>query len=517
MARHAETRHRRFGPRLARHARGKAGYLLVGGIMVLIASGAWTLLKLSDQARAQQEAALAASQVETDLAWITGLTFQAQQTGSTAVIQAEIAVRSADIQTNLRLLNRLGLEEEDVAPLTAEVTAYLTTLPHTVLAGPTGALGTVDTQELLPSPEAATLRVESVVRQLQQRAASADVPRRVIVMVTLPILALLIGTMVRWDSRRRRHAALARAAGASHARYEAMVEEGSDLVVLVDRRGLVTYVSSSLPHVLGVEPATWLGRQGLDLIDPQDQAAVAEAFEAVALTGRCDPIDARFLHVDGTWRLLELTSTDLSSNPDVGCVVWHARDVTERRRLEEELARQAFRDSLTGLANRALFQDRLTQTLARAARSGEKVGVVMLDLDGFKAVNDSAGHAVGDALLIQAARRLQASVRAGDTVARLGGDEFAALLEGEAGACPPQAREVAERILSALTKPYRIGGTDAVVSASIGIAVAMPGITPDDLLDHADQAMYEAKTAGKGRIRMHHPQPSDVCSGTLNH
>jgi diguanylate cyclase (GGDEF)-like protein len=133
--------------------------------------------------------------------------------------------------------------------------------------------------------------------------------------------------------------------------------------------------------------------------------------------------------------------------------------------------------------------------------------VLFVDLDGFKAVNDSAGHAVGDALLVHAARRLQASVRAEDPVARLGGDEFAALLEGEAGTHPSRARDVAERIFSALTQPYQIAGKEALVSASIGMAVALPGVTPDELLHHADKAMYEAKRAGKARIRMHIPQP----------
>lgn len=133
--------------------------------------------------------------------------------------------------------------------------------------------------------------------------------------------------------------------------------------------------------------------------------------------------------------------------------------------------------------------------------------MLFVDLDGFKAVNDSAGHAVGDALLVHAAHRLQASVRAEDTVARLGGDEFAALLEGQAGTHPSHARDVAERILSALTQPYQIAGKEALVSASIGMTTALPGVTPDELLNQADKAMYEAKRAGKARIRMHIPQP----------
>jgi diguanylate cyclase (GGDEF)-like protein len=139
--------------------------------------------------------------------------------------------------------------------------------------------------------------------------------------------------------------------------------------------------------------------------------------------------------------------------------------------------------------------------------------MLLVDLDGFKAVNDSAGHTTGDALLGHAARRLQASVRVGDTVARLGGDEFAALLEWKAGTHPSSAGEVAARVLSALTKPYRIGSMEAVVSASIGMAVAVPGITPEELLHQADQAMYAAKAAGKGRIHVHQSQPPHVSTG----
>src|SRR4030081_173777 len=132
-------------------------------------------------------------------------------------------------------------------------------------------------------------------------------------------------------------------------------------------------------------------------------------------------------------------------------VVWPGRDVTERRRLEEELAHQAFRDSLTGLANRALFQDRLTQALARRARSREPVGVLMLDLDGFKAINDTMGHDAGDEVLVEVAARLGACVRPGDTVARRGGDEFTILLENMGD--PSVIELVAARVAEHLRKP----------------------------------------------------------------
>jgi diguanylate cyclase (GGDEF)-like protein len=188
-------------------------------------------------------------------------------------------------------------------------------------------------------------------------------------------------------------------------------------------------------------------------------------------------------------------------------MIFSSRDVTERVAQQAHLEHLAFHDALTGLPNRALFADRVAHALRKRSVDVAPPAVLFVDLDGFKAVNDSAGHAIGDALLVQAARRLQSSVRAGDTVARLGGDEFAALLEEEPGATSAQARNIAQRILAALTQPYRIGSTEAVVSASIGVAVAFPGIMPDELLHQADRAMYEAKAAGKGRIRTYQPNP----------
>jgi diguanylate cyclase (GGDEF)-like protein len=292
------------------------------------------------------------------------------------------------------------------------------------------------------------------------------------------------------------HLRITREVVAREAHYRTLVDGSSDVITIVGLDGRVLYVSPAARHVFGHRPEDLVGARLPLYTHPDDTTPLMQAVER--LRQEAEPGDrGPGLHPEG--------------------LIFSSRDVTERVALQAQLERRAFHDALTGLPNRALFTDRVAHALRKRTVGTSPPAVLFLDLDGFKAVNDSAGHAMGDALLIQAARRLQASVRAGDTVARLGGDEFTALLEGEAGACPPPAREVAERILSALTKPYRIGSTDVVVSASIGIAVAMPGITPDDLLDHADQAMYEAKSAGKGRIRMHHPQSQDVCSGMLNH
>jgi diguanylate cyclase (GGDEF)-like protein len=164
--------------------------------------------------------------------------------------------------------------------------------------------------------------------------------------------------------------------------------------------------------------------------------------------------------------------------------------------------RQAFSDPLTGLANRALFLDRLEHALHRAERSGDEATVLFLDLDRFKLVNDSYGHATGDDLLIAVARRLQAALRQSETAARLGGDEFAVLLEEDAG--PREAPRVAKRILETLREPFVLQGKDVFISASIGIASGCTS-TAEELLRDADVAMYRAKSQGKSCYRVFEP------------
>jgi diguanylate cyclase (GGDEF)-like protein len=181
--------------------------------------------------------------------------------------------------------------------------------------------------------------------------------------------------------------------------------------------------------------------------------------------------------------------------------VWNFRDVTERRRLEEELLRRTRLDPLTGLANRAHFRERVEAALLRTRRTGEVVGVLFLDLDDFKRVNDSFGHAEGDALLAAVADRLRRATRGCDTIARLGGDEFAVLLEdvrdGEGA--------VAERVAEAFSRVIPLRGAEVLVTASIGVATSCPGLPADALMRNADVAMYEAKARGKGQYALFTP------------
>jgi len=226
------------------------------------------------------------------------------------------------------------------------------------------------------------------------------------------------------------------------------------------------------------------------------QIAVLSGALAAVLTGA--HLAAAWLATGSAQVVLHLL---LSGAAAAGAAALAAQRV---RRTEADLAQLAFSDVLTGLANRALFTDRLEVALRRTARSGGEVAVVFLDLDGFKSVNDSLGHAAGDRLIREVGRLLQSAVRSEDTLARLGGDEFAILVERSPGV--EEATRIAERVLAALAGPVDLGGQRVTVSASIGIATGDVAATASSLLRDADNAMYWAKGTGPGRYVLFNPQ-----------
>ena len=192
--------------------------------------------------------------------------------------------------------------------------------------------------------------------------------------------------------------------------------------------------------------------------------------------------------------------SDLRNEQHVRGVVLNGRDISERVALEEELTRQAFHDGLTGLANRALFRDRLDRALARQPRSRDPLALLLVDLDGFKQINDNFGHDVGDQLLLQVAARFEDVTRPIDTVARFGGDEFAVLVEGS----EQFAISLADRLLEQLSLPATVGDRTLAFGASIGIVIVpVDGSAGrEELIRRADIAMYAAKKAGRGRYEV---------------
>jgi diguanylate cyclase (GGDEF)-like protein/PAS domain S-box-containing protein len=254
---------------------------------------------------------------------------------------------------------------------------------------------------------------------------------------------------------------------------------------------LLGYAREDTPDAIG----EWIGR-----VHPDDRAALRAALDAhVAGETANFESEHRLCAPDGSYRWMlarGLAARDTGGRATR--VAGSLSDVTDRKRTEERLEHDALHDGLTGLPNRVLFADRLEQALRRAERRDEDVScaVLFLDLDRFKAVNDTFGHRTGDELLAAVARRLESAVRPGDTVARLGGDEFTVLLEEISGV--HEATLVAERIQATLAEPFRIAGSELDVRASIGIALGSAGVHPKDLVHEADVAMYRAKAEGRG-------------------
>ncbi|HET9466342.1 MAG TPA: EAL domain-containing protein [Gemmatimonadales bacterium] len=285
------------------------------------------------------------------------------------------------------------------------------------------------------------------------------------------------------------------AARQNEARFRSLVQHSSDVIIVTRADGTVRFVSPSATRVFGYDPTTMLRQTVPELLHPDDRERAATFFRhAAQAPGVTGPVEWRFRQPDGSWLHAEILATNLLRDASVKGVVLNTRDVSERRRLEEQLTHQAFHDPLTGLANRALFRDRVSHALALAQRRGSPVTVLFLDLDDFKTVNDSLGHAEGDRLLMSAAERFLACARSADTVARLGGDEFAILIEGADG-----RDGLPERLAAAMSHPFSLSGNQLRVTASIGVATAAPEDRADDLLRNADMAMYAAKRRGKGR------------------
>ncbi|MET8676679.1 EAL domain-containing protein [Streptomyces sp. NPDC004647] len=296
--------------------------------------------------------------------------------------------------------------------------------------------------------------------------------------------------------------------------FRSLVQGSSDVIMIAASTGVLRYVSPAAAGVYGIDADELVGSELASLIHPEDLGGVVHELRRFLAAHAADEVTTRIEYRfragpgragGGDWLNVESTVSRHH-----GGLIFNSRDVTERVRLQAQLQHNAEHDPLTDLPNRALFTERVRQALSGRRTTDPGTAVLFIDLDGFKAVNDSIGHQAGDELLIHAARRLQESVRAGDTAARLGGDEFAALILGDgkrdAAAREYRILEVADRLRLCLGRPYRVSGTEVRVAASIGVAFAEPGVAPKDLMRNADLAMYRAKAAGKARVELYAPQ-----------
>jgi diguanylate cyclase (GGDEF)-like protein/PAS domain S-box-containing protein len=336
--------------------------------------------------------------------------------------------------------------------------------------------------------------------------AQIDATRRdVLVIVGAMGAALLVVLFAGFSGASRLLARQNRQLRRSDERFRSLLQNSSDVQMIASADGTIIYESAAVERVLGYRPEARVGRGALDDVHPDDRDWAAQLLEDVVRVPASQvTAEVRASHADGTWIVLEVVGKNLLDDPAVGGIVVNYRDVTGRKALEDELKRQAFHDSLTGLANRALFADRLEHAISRSGRSRTPLAVLFVDLDDFKTVNDSLGHGEGDQLLIAVAERLRDGVRAGDTIARMGGDEFAILVEDPTDADAPI--EVGRRLLERLEAPFQHGAKELFVHASIGIAVTRSlDHTADEVLRNADVAMYTAKSNGKNRVEVFEP------------
>ncbi len=287
----------------------------------------------------------------------------------------------------------------------------------------------------------------------------------------------------------------------SEAYFRTLVRNTSDVILILEDDDTIRYASPSATSVFGHDEV--VGRTLPDLLDPRDRHRAARELTAVRETGPRATRDHWWVRRRDGRVEVEVRCSDFRDERTVAGLVVTLRDVTEQRRLQHELTQRAFHDSLTGLPNRTLLLERIGRALLRGRRESSLTCLLFIDLDDFKLVNDTLGHSAGDHLLVAVGNRLSQTLRRSDTAARLGGDEFAVLMEDARR--PLDAELLAAQVLQALSRPFILGDESVTVSASVGVATARDSTDAEELLSHADLALYAAKAAGAGQWRRFQP------------
>jgi diguanylate cyclase (GGDEF)-like protein/PAS domain S-box-containing protein len=302
--------------------------------------------------------------------------------------------------------------------------------------------------------------------------------------------------------------------------FRMIVENGEDFFAVLDLEGRRLYNSPSYANLFG-DVERMKGSDSFAEIHPADLQLVERAFKETVQSGRSHRLNFRFMLADGRIRYMESCGALIrNSQGQAFRVAVVSRDITERMENEQEIYNLAFYDSLTQLPNRRLLSDRLDQAMATSKRSGRHGALMLLDLDNFKLLNDTHGHAVGDLLLPEVGRRITSCLREMDTVARLGGDEFVLVLcelDKDKARSAVESGIVAEKILAILAEPYELkfqreNNTEATIefrcTASIGVVLFIDHeASREGIIKQADMAMYQAKAAGRNLIRFYAAKP----------
>lgn len=417
-----------------------------------------------------------------------------------AQVGAGMVVESDLIRAELDTLP----DSDDASGIGSSLDAYVAALDETAALLAANDRTSAE-QVLREQVEPAGLALRTAVDSALEDAVHArETARRRALVGTVGTVVLTFAAvtalLVAYDRNRWRSVELVRQ---ERARFRALVEHGSDITAIVDPDGTIRFITPAVRSVFDQEPDALAGKNLADVALPDEWAAIYELLqEAVAAQGRPVRHELRLTGPGERVVTLDTMAASRLDDPAVHGIVVSARDVSDRKALLETLRHQAYHDSLTSLPNRLLLADRLEQAFHRAARTHRPVAVLFLDLDGFKVVNDRLGHAGGDKLLIEAARKMQEVIRSEDTLARMGGDEFVLVLEKCDEAL---AVTIANRLLEQLSS-LTMGDETFDIGASIGIAVRDDSsISTDDLLGRADIAMYRAKANPASSIAVYRP------------
>ena len=408
-------------------------------------------------------------------------------------LSAARSMAGSELATTLCLL-AAGSEQTQPALLAAAESGEVVRLRPDVLA----TLGIPADHERAVVLDLAPRRTDKLLLVVAGRTTPPEAVRASLRALAAQVALAVERTTLTAEVHRRR----------GEARFGSLVRHASDLITVIGADGTISYQSPSIERLLGFDADGMVGRRFDELVAPSDRERVAAMLANASVVARDDPevLQCTLVHQDGTPHQFEVHCTNLLADEHVSGIVLNCRDISERKAFEEQLTHQAFHDPVTGLANRALFAERVRHAIARTRREHHSVAVVFLDLDDFKTINDSLGHAAGDEVLVEVAKRLATSIRASDTAARFGGDEFALLLEDIEGV--QEAADTADRVLESLALPLAVAHKELSLRCSIGISVVSEGSPAgaEELIRDADAAMYRAKRDGKGSYRLFEPE-----------
>ncbi len=411
-----------------------------------------------------------------------------------AALQAVRSVVDGDVTAALYLQGDGELALADGAgPAIAEVPARLPELSQT-------ALRRLPSTSMLVSPLFLHGRLTGALAAVSRQPLDGPARESIATLTAEVALALQSAALTEEALARR-----------SEERLSSLIKNSSDVVCILGPDAVIRYVSPSVEQTFGHRPEELVERDIGCVVDPEDLQRVHALIAAIASQpgGRPALAEFRVRHgSEGQWRDVEALGTNLLQERDIDGIVLNIRDISERKAFQDELEHQAFHDTLTGLPNRALFRNRVEHALASRRRDHLPVAVLFLDIDDFKDINDSLGHAAGDEVLQEVARRLQDCMRPVDTAARLGGDEFAILIRDAESEL--HSIEIAHRVTSTIRTTIALDGRDVAAAVSIGIAFSDQNmISPrdaDELLHNADAAMYMAKEHGKDGYQVFQPE-----------